>query len=763
MNSNRNNPLAAGLAFVVAACGISVAALAETVTVDDLIGNDEVSIEQAKTCASKWAEDSANFQGALLGGEAKTARVVKASASPSAPNAFHVVQLDGGGFVVVSADSRIEPVIAFSESDDLIEDEDNPLFVLLRKDIPARLEHVAALSSGSANAASAGAPRLMASSVAIPEEIMNAKRAWARLLSDNPESSSPRLMSSGAGSTKTPSDTRVKPLIKSTWSQSYVGSAKVYNYYTPNNYLCGCVATAFAQIMRYHMYPTASLPKRTFKYTVDGVPKEKEISGKFEWNSMPISPTKSITDTQAKAIGKLTYYVGISSYMNYTAGESGTFIGNAADALVNYFGWSSGFTYAYMDAGNYIEDAILANLDNAKPVGLGIFEYYGGLDNGHCIIADGYGYNGATLYTHLNIGWGGKNDAWYQLPNVSAGAYNWNALVQISYNLFPKDKGEIISGRTLDPDGKVISSAEVVACDATGTVVARGKSGKEGIYSLIVPSAQDRFSTVNYNIKATAGTKSGQRSVRVGKSTNSSIGNRWGQDITCAKGLTVTFDANDESGATRTQAFQQGVSQALALNEFVREGYIFKGWAKTQNGMVAWQNGQAVTVSSDITVYAVWEALPPCVVTFNSNDGTGATRSQEFISGVKQALDNNSFIRIGYEFVGWAVRAKGDAVYSDGQAVAFSSDRTLYAVWQPDSRVQFTIVGGVLTEVELNGAPYVLIPNTVKKIGRGAFKDTAGLELVAIPDGVIEIEEEAVAVCANLRHLSLPESVTRIE
>ena len=753
----------------VTALGIWGVAVAGTVTVDDLIGNDEITVEQAKACASNWAKDSSNLQGALLGGDARVARMVKASASPSAPNAFHVVQLEGGGFVVVSADSRIEPVIAFSESDDLIEDEDNPLFALLRKDIPARIDHVTALMSGSSNAANGGgAARLKSSPASLPEEILNAKRAWARLLSDDKQDpSGVKRLSAGEGTSKAPSDTRIKPLLKSTWNQSEVGNKKVYNYYTPNNYVCGCVATAMGQIMRYHKYPTASLPKYNLFYRVNGRPIDtaKEFSGKFDWNSMPLQPTKSITDAQCKAISKLTYFVGAASYMDYTAKGSGTWVGYATDALVNYFGWASAYTYEGGDAVNSIENAILANLDNSKPVALGIFEYaYGDLKNGHCIVVDGYGYNGTTLYTHLNLGWGGKNDAWYQLPNVSAGGYDWNILYQISYNLFPKENGEIISGRIRDGENgnKLMAAASVVAYDATGKAVASGKSGAGGIYSLIVPSAKDRYSPVTYSVQVQSGKKSGARSVIVGKSSNYSIGNRWGQDITCSTGLTITFHANDGTGSTKTQTFWKNEAQALSRNEFVRKGYTFKGWAASSTGPVKWENGQIVTISSDTQVYAVWEGLPPCVVTFNANDGTDNTRTQNFVSDVKQALLANPFTRLGYEFTGWATKANGYAVYSDGQEVAFTSDKTLYAVWQLDTRVQLTIEGDVLTRVELNGALHVLIPVGVRKIGREAFKDCGDLEGVAIPGSVVEIGKQTFSGCANLRHLSLPQSLKKI-
>jgi len=53
---------------------------------------------------------------------------------------FHVVALEGGGFVVTSADTQVWPIIAISEGEDLIESEENHLWILLNKDLEQRME-----------------------------------------------------------------------------------------------------------------------------------------------------------------------------------------------------------------------------------------------------------------------------------------------------------------------------------------------------------------------------------------------------------------------------------------------------------------------------------------------------------------------------------------------------------------------------------------------------------------------------------------------
>lgn len=56
----------------------------------------------------------------------------------------------------------------------------------------------------------------------------------------------------------------------------------------------------------------------------------------------------------------------------------------------------------------------------------------------------------------------------------------------------------------------------------------------------------------------------------------------------------------------------------------------------------------------------------------------------------------------------------------------------------------------------------VVLPNTIKIIGRGAFADMLSLESIEIPDGVIEIKPFAFYACYSLTEIIVPSSVRRI-
>ncbi|NDI09496.1 MAG: hypothetical protein EBY74_00610 [Actinobacteria bacterium] len=72
---------------------------------------------------------------------------------------------------------------------------------------------------------------------------------------------------------------------------------------------------------------------------------------------------------------------------------------------------------------------------------------------------------------------------------------------------------------------------------------------------------------------------------------------------------------------------------------------------------------------------------------FQSNNGSGTSTTQ--IEGGPANLTANPFTRIGYTFLGWSTDSSASTpLYLDQSSFSFSSDETLYAIWQIDT---FTI------------------------------------------------------------------------
>ena len=472
-----------------------------------------VDANQARKAAQAWINRGYSLD--RLSG--RTVDSVETLSSGAAT--MHLAKIAGGGYVVLSADDTIDPVIAFSDTGGTLEQDDgNPLWVLVKADLAARAAAGAASDGGGTSARSLA-------SVQTP-----AQRRWSELLG------------SGRAVMSAPSvaDIRVAPFLDTAWDQRMVGTNNVFNYYTPNNYHCGCVATATGQIMRYHEWPTTSVSALTSTCKVDGVSKTfKMKGGVYDWANMPKVPTSGITLTQQKAIGKLTYDIGCSVGMNWTSNGSSASIYRARLRLKDTFGFKScegvAFTTNYVYSLARCKRIVIPCLEYGSLVEMGLSG-----SGGHAVVIDGYGYSDGDFYMHVNCGWGGSNNAWYCPSDLTMGPYVYSAISGFIFSILPQKTGIIISGRVLSAGGAPIAHATVVLKDST-TVKATAVTDEKGIYAVLAPKA------AAYTLTATAGAVSETISVTVNannskqmatnggyytqKGYEPTLGNVYGKDI----------------------------------------------------------------------------------------------------------------------------------------------------------------------------------------------------------------------------------------
>lgn len=87
---------------------------------------------------------------------------------------------------------------------------------------------------------------------------------------------------------------------------------------------------------------------------------------------------------------------------------------------------------------------------------------------------------------------------------------------------------------------------------------------------------------------------------------------------------TVVFDANGGSGSMSNQSITSGTATTLTSNAFSRTGYSFTGWNTAANGSgTSYTNGQSVTITAGMTLYAQWSATA-CVAS-SSTSASGYT------------------------------------------------------------------------------------------------------------------------------------------
>ncbi len=420
---------------------------------------------------------------------------------------YYVVCLQPKGFVVVPADDLVEPIIGFAADGTYNASAKSPLAALVSRDVPRRVTAARTLEAAASTATEK--KELALQQRFFQDTCLKAQTKWNTL----------QAFDDGVAALGVPgvSDLRVGPLVVSTWGQTTVGSyidgISCYNFYTPpygpgncNNYPCGCVATAMAQLMRYHEYPTSG----------------------YVWSNMPLEPDTGITLIERWAIGDLCYDAAESIGTSYGSGGSSASLNDADEELQYTFGYSNSI-HGYnnrAEIGAGLTGMINPNLDAGKPVLLGVT----GSDGPHAIVCDGYGHNGSTLYHHLNMGWDGRDNVWYALPIIQAAetGYESDTVHTCVYNVFTSESGEIISGRVTDLADNPIEDVTIIA-ETESESTYQTTTNANGIYALLgVPSNED------YTVSAS---KSGhafiEQNVSTGLSEDDSIipGNVWGVDF----------------------------------------------------------------------------------------------------------------------------------------------------------------------------------------------------------------------------------------
>ncbi|MBO4815173.1 MAG: C10 family peptidase [Muribaculaceae bacterium] len=203
----------------------------------------------------------------------------------------------------------------------------------------------------------------------------------------------------------------VRPLTQSQWGQDapfYFQCPKIDSEYC----VTGCTATAMAQIMYYHQWPSTTskvIPAYTTKTNSISMTQLPVTS--FSWNSMKdyYSSDETSTSTPANsAVAKLMLCCGQAVQMDYgTDASSGP---DCGEVFVDYFRYSTKARKLYRCDYSYSqwENYILAELKARRPVMYVGFKHKGG----HAYVCDGYdGYG----YYHFNWGWYGSYDGYFRL------------------------------------------------------------------------------------------------------------------------------------------------------------------------------------------------------------------------------------------------------------------------------------------------------------------------------------------------------------
>ena len=135
---------------------------------------------------------------------------------------------------------------------------------------------------------------------------------------------------------------------------------------------------------------------------------------------------------------------------------------------------------------------------------------------------------------------------------------------------------------------------------------------------------------------------------------------------------TVTFNANGGTETMASQIFTEGVAQKLTANGFTNGVKSFVGWAESADGAVKYADGEEVTITASITLYARWRV----------------TAAEEYVAVVVEADGSLTSWTDLSDAVSFLNGTKGSTLYATKDITAASA---------------FTLHGGDEFTIDLNG------------------------------------------------------------
>jgi hypothetical protein len=348
----------------------------------------------------------------------------KASQDP----VFHVFNVDGGGWVIVSGDDCTIPILAYNDTDSFSTD-----------NMPSNLQEWLGM---------------------MRKDILKARQNGAK------GSSNTKYMWEHPGRHETKALASKKVLETAQWDQLAPFNNLLSDYVTDNGLrikdalYTGCVATAIAEVLRYHKWPEhvtgplESYTTSTSKYNVREVSTDNRT---YNWDNMPLIYDGSSTESQKSAVAQLMLDCGVMVKMDYgtkNVGGSGASPSAVVPAMIKHMQYSK--TAELKLRSNYTDEEwfemIQYEIDHNGPV------LYGGYTtsrSGHQFLCDGYDVENNMI--NINWGWSGKNNGFYTLT------------LAIENNLAFSEGQMAVFGLVPDRDGSSTYPDVDIAMEANGS------------------------------------------------------------------------------------------------------------------------------------------------------------------------------------------------------------------------------------------------------------------------------------------------------
>jgi len=310
---------------------------------------------------------------------------------------YYVFNIKNGGFIIVSAEDAMNPILGYSFENNYSEENPSPEFTWWMSGYKDQIRYA------KENKLSADA---------------KTQAQWNEYSITKPY-------------IKAKTDITVGPLLLTTWDQGFP-----YNELCPadaagpgGHVYAGCVATAAGQVINYYKYPLQGSSSHCYSSTYGQLCSTYSDST-YKWNEMPNQLSGSNIP-----VASLLYQLGIAVNMDYAPDGSGAYSTSVPGALIAYFNYNG--STQIVSRSSYTQtnwENLIQQQHNLKyPL------YYSGQgpSGGHAFVCDGYKVVGSTTTYHFNWGWSGSSDGYFSITNLNPGGSTFNDFQSIIINSYP--------------------------------------------------------------------------------------------------------------------------------------------------------------------------------------------------------------------------------------------------------------------------------------------------------------------------------------
>lgn len=374
----------------------------------------------------------------------------------------HHFSVQPTGHVLVAADDRFSPVLLYSPASTF-----DPARVADPSSIEAWILPEILKTLNDLENESTAIYRALGADPVVAGTVARISSAWSAYLTP-PASGTRSLSTTGESLSRLNEGIIVGPMLDSRW-----GQGEYYNAQIPavsggcNHALTGCVATAFAQLMRYWQWPYSGEGEHSYQWA--GQTLYADFETPYDWDLMPDSLSSNSAAAQVAAVAHFMADVAVAVETDFgCGGSSSTRYGDEIlDRFFRYKSLMTRHSRSYYTAEGWF-GLIQSELD-AEPPRPMLFSIFTEDWSGHEVVIDGY-ETGPTDKVHINLGWSGAYNGYYDITHNFTAAYEWRADYQVLVTGIEPDNtppivdagedrlavmGEVVTldGRAEDPDG----------------------------------------------------------------------------------------------------------------------------------------------------------------------------------------------------------------------------------------------------------------------------------------------------------------------